>query len=76
MSDEYGILRESPRFEAYGRVTPEVRFTPEFRVKHEGLRVAVTLEGRKVFSSTLQFRGSELWLTNIGDPVASLDFRP
>jgi len=65
VKEEYCILRELPRFEAYGRVTPEVKFTPEFRDKHEGVRVPVTMEGRKVFSGVLRFRGSELWLTDL-----------
>lgn len=65
VKEEYCILRESPRFEAYGHVTPEIKFTPGLREKHEGVRVPVTMEKRKLFSGVLRFRGSELWLTDL-----------
>jgi hypothetical protein len=71
MKTEHCILREGPGFEWQGRVTPEIKFTPEFRAEHEGMEVPVEVDGKATYRGKLQFRGNELWLTDVAPAVLS-----
>ncbi len=59
------VLREAPAHEGMGFVRPEVKFSEDFRRDYQGQEMPIDQDGRVLVTGTLDFRGTELWLTKI-----------